>query len=367
MKLFRDRISVFQNLKSPPQTITLGQWLKACKYGSKTEKEKQVLEYRRCLTELIDKGYSIVDAKAELKSSGKDQLKKSLPLATVGGVCVGGRKLKNVVSRTGWIALDIDYSENPHLSDPEHLRDEVAKIANVAFTGLSTGGRGVWALVKVSEPERQAEHFQALQEDFKGFGITLDSSKGENPNDARFYSYDPGAIIKDAFTVYEKLPPPKPKPKQRRYQGPRARTSQEALFKGAETFARNRGYTFTHGVDMHLSITHLCIYLNLKGIPREEAEAYIDRHILPLSEIRSNCISGPYSQYASDHGALRDSDQYHARQEELPAKAKFESQDPAPYGFNPWTGVIFDERGYPADWDEVGITPEADRKLVEAV
>ena len=198
------KISVFENFQSEPKTITLGQWLKVCKEGSRYT--EQVLQYRRCLNELIDKGYSLDEAKTELENTGKNQLKKSLPLVTVGAVCSDARKLENVVTRTGWIALDIDAKDNPHLTDAEHLRDEVAKIQNVAFSGLSTGGRGVWALVKVSQPELQTEHFEAIQDDFKAFGITLDSSKGKNPNDARFYSYDPGAVIKDSFTVYKKLP-----------------------------------------------------------------------------------------------------------------------------------------------------------------
>lgn len=185
--VFNDEISYFKTLQSEPETITLFGWLKACKYGSKNpEIITQVLEYRR---------------------TNNPELKKTLPLATVGAVCKHGRKLDNVVNRTGWIALDIDAKDNPHLTDAKHIRDEVAKITNIAFSGLSTGGAGVWALVKVANPNKQAEHFEELKKDFQQFGIVLDSSKGKNPNDARFYSYDPGAVIKESFNIYTKLPP----------------------------------------------------------------------------------------------------------------------------------------------------------------
>jgi len=180
--MFNDKISVFEGFHSDPKSITLRQWLNICKHGSRYT--KQIIEYRL---------------------TGDQELKKSLPLATVGAVCVGGRKMGNVVTRTGWIALDVDGKDNPY--DAEQIRNEIANIENVAFSGLSTGGRGVWALVKVADPNKQAEHFEALRKDFERFGITLDSSKGRNPNDARFISYDPGAIIKDSFTVYAKLPP----------------------------------------------------------------------------------------------------------------------------------------------------------------
>lgn len=181
MSMYSDKISVFESFKSKPKTITLGQWLKVCKEGS--QYSKQVLEYRRTRNSF---------------------LKTSLPLATVGALCRDGRKMENVVTRTGWIALDIDAKDNPGLPDAPQIRDQIARIKNVAFSSLSASGQGVWALIKVSKTDRLAEHFRALQADFHKLGIKLDSSKGRNPNDARFYSYDPDAIIKTSFKIYTK-------------------------------------------------------------------------------------------------------------------------------------------------------------------
>lgn len=181
--MFEEKVSAFKNYYSEPKTITLCQWLKSCKEGSRFA--KQVLEYRQ---------------------TGDERLKKSLPMVTVGAECSGGRKLENVIHRTGWIALDIDGKDNPGIGSAECLRNEVAKITNVAFVSLSTGGKGVWALVKVSDPMRIPDHFAMLLEDFKTLGIALDRSKGRNPNDARFYSFDPDAIVKVDFTAYNKLP-----------------------------------------------------------------------------------------------------------------------------------------------------------------
>ena len=182
--MFDTEISVFKNIYSEPQTINLRSWISACKQGSRFT--KQVMEYRKTKNE---------------------ELKKMLPLVTVGAVCSNGRKLDDVQIRTGWIALDIDAKDNQHLPTAEIIRDQISKIKNVAFAGLSTSGKGVWALVKVSNPNKQAEHFEMLLKDFDSFGIKLDTTKGKNPNDARFYSYDPDAIIKDEEILYTKLPP----------------------------------------------------------------------------------------------------------------------------------------------------------------
>jgi hypothetical protein len=181
------KISIFKNFSSPAVAFKLSDWMRVCKHGDKRYTPKVEL-----CRETTDPD--------ELK-----RIKETLPLATVGAVCEGGRSRENVVIRTGWIALDIDGKDNPGM-DAEQLRDELAKIQNVAFSGLSVSGKGVWALVKVKHPDRQAEHFEMLLKDFEKFGIILDSSKGRNPNDARFYSYDPDAVIKSEFTVYEKLP-----------------------------------------------------------------------------------------------------------------------------------------------------------------
>lgn len=341
--VFSDEISFFENKESKvPITITLGQWLKACKYGSKFGKEIQILEYRR---------------------TGEQHLKNSLPLVTVGAVCKDGRKRDNVVNRTGWIALDIDAKDNQHLTDAEHLRDEVAKIQNVAFSGLSTGGRGVWALVKVSHPDRQAEHFEALQADFKAFGIVLDSSKGKNPNDARFYSYDPGAIIKDSFTVYTKLPPEpantvQPRPPVQlstdysryaesafRYEIEELATARKGernntLFKATASLAGlvAGGMLEEHEVKQALEQTALSI-----GLKRHEIQATIN------SGFDTGTKTPRTPDTISQHSAIVS----HAPRRDSAGERKIQSRNSAPNGFNPYTGEIFDKRGYPASWDEI--------------
>ena len=178
---FTDIVSVFENFSAEPKDVQLTNWLAACVKGG-TFKDR-VLQYRQ---------------------TGAPEIKKNLPLITPGARCKGGRRKENIEVLTGWVCLDIDGKDNPHIKDAARIRDEIIKISNVAFSALSTGGQGVWALVKVSDPENQDAHFQALLKDFERFGIKLDSSKGRNANDARFFSYDPDARMKRSFEVYTK-------------------------------------------------------------------------------------------------------------------------------------------------------------------
>lgn len=313
--MFKTDISYLETFSSEPRTIKLSYWLKAVKNGCKLTD--------RCL---------------RYRETGNSDIKKSLPTVTVGAVCDGGHSMDNVIKRTGWIALDIDDDQNPDLSDWPYVRDEIAKLKQIAFSALSTSGLGVWALVKVANPTKQAEHFDALKADFEDLGINLDTTKGRNPNDKRFYSYDPDAIIKTEFSTYKKLKTvtTATRPVSVEY------TGGKNVFERGLNYVSNKGYTFTHGVDMHYSIFHLCCFLNFKGIPQYEAESWIGANVLPLSDIKSNCISEPYKRYDLNHGRGADS----------ASVVKYEAEN---YGFNPFTGEIFDQRGYPAEWDEVSV------------
>lgn len=337
--MLADKISIFENFHSEPKPFTLGQWLNVCKNGSRYA--EQVLEYRRT----------------------KDpELKKTLPLATVGAVCDSGRKLENVVTRTGWIAIDIDAKDNPHLTNAEHLRDEVAKIANVAFSGLSTGGAGVWALVKVANPDRQADHFEELIKDFQRFGIVLDSSKGKNPNDARFYSYDPGAIIKDSFTVYKKLPP---EPVQT-YSPPPVHISKD-YSRYAETAFKDElnilSSTPPGNRNNQLFKSSACLGgLVAGGMLNEfEVKQALEQTALSIglkshelnATIKSGFDAGIKTPRTPDTINRNSARGNHAPRRDSAGERKIQSQNSAPNGFNPYTGEIFDKRGYPADWDEI--------------
>jgi hypothetical protein len=137
------------------------------------------------------------------------ELKKQLPVFTPGAVmnhrdkAITDPPQLRVV--TGWMQFDVDAKDNLHLGDASHLRNEISKIVFVAFCSLSTSGKGVWGLVKVKHPDRYREHFEQLKKDFASLGIILDPSKGGNPTDLRFYTYDSDAYIAPEFKIYDRM------------------------------------------------------------------------------------------------------------------------------------------------------------------
>lgn len=181
--MFNDTVSCFKHFGQPPYPINLINWINTCGTGGRYKAD-------------IEK----------FRASGDKSLKKNLPIITVGGLFNGGRRLTDLITSTGWVAIDIDYKDNPGLPEARIVRDEIAKIVYVAYSGLSVSGKGVWALIKVKDPTLQHLYFEQLKKDFLHIGIVIDPTKGRHPNDARFLSFDPDAKLKKEFEVYDRMP-----------------------------------------------------------------------------------------------------------------------------------------------------------------
>lgn len=189
---FDTQVSCYRNVFSKEAvSTTMWHWLRST-IRPHTEKElarmEQVLRYRE---------------------HPDGELKKRLPIFTPGALmnhrdkAITDPPQLRVV--TGWMQFDVDAKDNLHLGDASHLRNEISKIVFVAFCAVSTSGNGVWGLVHVKHPDRYREHFEQLKIDFASVGITLDPSKGGNPTDPRFYTYDPDAYIVPEFRLYDRL------------------------------------------------------------------------------------------------------------------------------------------------------------------
>jgi len=352
--MFDTKISIFRTFDSDPRAISLERWIAATMNGD-NEFAKQVKQYRK---------------------TGEDQFKKSLPLATVGAQCENGRKLEDVKQRTGIIALDIDAKDNPQVEDAAELRDAIAKVVYVAFAGLSVSGKGVWALVKVEDPQKQDLYFEQLQEDFGTFNIVLDSTKGKNPNDARFYSYDPEAYITKEFKVYDRLPKkPQSKPREpshsfdNNYSLDDTRDKVERLISKIQQQRTDITAGYENWRDLAFALEdefgengrqyfHAISEFN-PGYDKREC----DRQFTKCVKHRGRGISiGTFLHKCREYGITLRSN--HVEPKDNGSNGENKADDPAPHGMNPYTGEVFDERGYPEDWDNIdeGYYPKSQHK-----
>jgi hypothetical protein len=101
-----------------------------------------------------------------------------------------------VLEYSGLMQLDFDY-EGIKQYDIEELKQAVFALPFIAFAGLSCSGNGFFALVAIAEPERLAEYAEHCFKVFAKNNIPVDSSKGRNPQDLRYSSYDSNMLFRD--------------------------------------------------------------------------------------------------------------------------------------------------------------------------
>lgn len=150
-------------------------------------------------------GPVLTQIRATTDKTTRDKLKAQLPCFTPSGV-FSHRGNDALLKHSGLIQFDIDPKENDFLngSTAPDLRKEVFKLKQVAYCALSASGAGVWGVVPIEHPEQHAEHFTALYNDFKQWGISIDTACKDVAR-LRYWSYDPDACFRVNATTYTKL------------------------------------------------------------------------------------------------------------------------------------------------------------------
>jgi len=81
------------------------------------------------------------------------------------------------------------------------LKEQICKIRNVAYCGLSVSGNGFWGLIPIAYPAQHKEHFEALKNQFGRMGIEIDN-KPKNVASLRGYSYDDAAYFNPDALIF---------------------------------------------------------------------------------------------------------------------------------------------------------------------
>ena len=113
-----------------------------------------------------------------------------------------GETAKEVEHVNPLIAVDIDEKDNKGLSI-EEMRKKINSLPFVMYSSMSVGGRGMYALLPISESNKNDFKgvFKALVEDFNKIGLKLDSSC-VNVNRERYMSYDDNEYWNKQCEIY---------------------------------------------------------------------------------------------------------------------------------------------------------------------
>jgi len=133
-----------------------------------------------------------IDLEELRKKENFSELKKTvLPAITVSGLFNGSRKAVNLIEHTKLICIDIDAKEQQ--KPMNEIFNQIKQLDFIAYLGKSCSGKGLFAIIPISNSEKHKEHLQSLIEYFDNMGIILDKSCADVCR-LRLYSYD-----KDAY------------------------------------------------------------------------------------------------------------------------------------------------------------------------
>lgn len=190
MNYLNKRVSIYRNVTDNAGTTTeLNTFLLSAKY-------KDDIDYLRTITD----------------KEKRNELKRQLPCITVSGIFEPTRKRENLTEHSGLLCIDIDGQDNRHIQNFANLKNQLSKLDEVLYCGISASGNGYFAIIPIKYPQYHKEHFKALQNDFNNYGIIIDSNCGDVTR-LRCYAYDAKPYINENAKVYSRLVFPDSKPK----------------------------------------------------------------------------------------------------------------------------------------------------------
>ncbi len=321
-------ISLFKDYSTSdnPVTVNMLSFLRSEKYADRVDQIRTVADKKQ-----------------------RDQLKATLPACTPSGV-FSYRSANSLVKHSGLLQLDIDRGENEELLQSVDLREALADLPYIAYCGLSVSGRGYWALVPLAYPDRHKEQFAAIEREFAGHGITLDT-KPKNVASLRGYSYDRDAYYNHKATPYAEC---YEVPIITLSSVPRVHVGEVADPFGVATRTLEKQGIFYQQGNRHNYLWQFARLCNRFGVSREDCKSYVDG-LYGHCERTTNWLDS-YKRYAAETGSY----QRHERTTmqpsiekkpvpQLPAGHRYETVTLRRLGRTVTNEI--NEHGYPAFWD----------------
>jgi hypothetical protein len=147
---------------------------------------KEVAEQIRC------------GATAEERHDIKKQLYNQIPAVTVSGR-FSQHKSDHLIEASGLICIDIDRKDNVDIMP--QVPSILQKLKYVAYCGKSISGDGYFAIIPIENPKHFKQHFYALEEEMKSYGIVIDKSCKDITR-LRYASYDADGYYNPNATTY---------------------------------------------------------------------------------------------------------------------------------------------------------------------
>ncbi|MTI88042.1 MAG: hypothetical protein FH748_08750 [Balneolaceae bacterium] len=322
------KISSFPSVRKPdaPTSVNLLDWLR--------NDNSDVIQQLRCLS---GEAYQVK--------------KRSLSGITPSGT-FSNRGESGMIEHSGLIQFDIDSKDNAVNMDD--LKFKIQHIPYVAYLSYSTSGNGLWGLIPIKHKDQHKAHFRAIQKAFSNTGITIDPAPS-NVASFRFISYDPDPYFNVDAEVFTYTI-------DNTSTRPTGRNNREKV----EELVDKISMTHTDITDSYDNWLKVGFALSEefgesgRSLFHRVSQWHPDYNSRECDVQYNKCLKSnrngitiaSFFHLCKVHGIeLTKSDPIHYSQKDRALQGKYEAQENAPYGYNPYTGEIFDERGYPSEWD----------------
>lgn len=289
-----------------------------------------------------------------LPESEYGKQKKLLPGITPSST-FSKRTESGLIDHSGLIQFDIDANDNP--GDMNFLKEKIKLIPFVAYISYSTSGQGLWGLIPIEYPTKHQDHFKAIESSFKKQGINIDPAPS-NVASFRFVSYDPEPYLNLDAKVYHYLI----SDESQKIYPPQKFNASGARIKSLIDQIQLKRIDITTSYDNWIKIGFAIVdeyseagrdffHAISQFHPGYDSEETDKQFTKCLESNGTGVTISTLFHICKNHGIRAKANYTDAH--DKPLKSKFENQIISPYGMNPYTGEIFDERGYPADWDDI--------------
>jgi hypothetical protein len=137
------------------------------------------------------------------KNTRRELKKNMLPIITPSGI-FSKKNDACLLEHSGLIAIDIDLQDNMHITNFDSLKEEISNITNIAYLGLSAGGKGYWGLIPIKHKTHHKFHYSAVIDCFAKIDIILDPHTIALSS-CRYYSVDRNAYFNHRAIPFEKI------------------------------------------------------------------------------------------------------------------------------------------------------------------
>lgn len=218
-----------------------------------------------------------------------NKLKSNLPSVCFSGKFDKDRTEEQLIEHSGFIVLDFD-----NVADLREKQTEIISNDFVYACWVSPSGKGLKALIKILNPKKHRQHFEALQQIFPD----VDKS-GINVSRVCYESFDSDIYINKEATTFSKI---KKVEKVVTYE---KTTNDEIVFQRILTWLSNKNEAFVTG-ERNNFIFKLAAACCRFGLLQEVTESFIDSEFISRSDFTksesSRAIRSAYKMNNANFG-----------------------------------------------------------------